>query len=406
MHVIYERCCGLDVHKKSIVACLITPKGKEIRTFGTMTEDILALADWLKQSGCTHAAMESTGSFWKPIYNVLELTDIETLVVNAKHIKAVPGRKTDVKDAEWIADLLRHGLLQGSYIPNRDQRELRELTRYRRSLIEERSREVNRMQKVLEGANIKLSSVASDITGVSGRAMIKALVDGVNDPKLIAQLAKRSMKKKIDELERALNGLIGPHQRMMLATQLRHIEFLEDEIEKLDQEIKKRMHPFSEDLELLETIPGIGERNAQQILAEIGTDMDRFPTAHHLASWAGMAPGNHESAGKRKSGKTIQGNKKLRSCLIEAAQAAARSKKTYFHSQYHRIGARRGKKRAAVAVGHSILIMIYYMLKRKEPYKELGPEYFEKRREISNVNRAVKKLEKLGYRVTIEKHIA
>lgn len=403
MQKIYERCCGLDVHKKSITACLITPNGKEIQTFGTMTEDVLALANWLKSEACTHAAMEATGAYWKPIYNVFEMEGIETLVVNAKHIKAVPGRKTDVKDAEWIADLLQHGLLQGSYIPDRAQRELRELVRYRRSLIDERSREINRMQKVLEGANIKLSSVATDINGVSGRAMIKALIEGEDDPNVLAQFAKGRMKRKIDELKRALKGLMGPHQRMVLDTQLQHIQFLDERIAELDEEVQKRMRPFEEDLELLDTIPGVGVRNAEHILAEIGTDMDRFPSDRHLASWAGMAPGNNESAGKRKSGRTTHGNKKLRSCLVEAAHAAGRSRQTYLSAKYHRIAARRGKQKAAVAVGHRILVIVYHLLKQKVPYDELGADYFDKRREQTTVKRAIKRLESLGYEVTIEK---
>ena len=273
MQVVHERCCGLDVHKKSITACIITPEGKEIRTFGTMTEDLFALVDWIKGKGCTQVAMESTGVFWKPVYNLLELEEIGTFVVNAKHIKAVPGRKTDVKDAEWIADLLRHGLLQGSYIPSREQRELRELVRYRRSLINERSSEVSRIQKVLEGANIKLSSVVTDITGVSGRSMIEALINSIEDPKLLSQLAKGRLKSKHEQQERALRGLIAKHQRMLLSTQLEHIEFLDRQIAQLDQEIEERMRPFEEDLELLDTIPGVGKRNAQSILAEIGANI-------------------------------------------------------------------------------------------------------------------------------------
>lgn len=402
MRIVHERCCGLDVHKKSITACAITPKGKENLTFGTMTEDIISLVNWIEEKGCTTVAMESTGVFWKPIYNLLELRHIETLVVNAQHVKMVPGRKTDVKDAEWIAELLRHGLLKSSYIPGREQRELRELTRYRRSLIEERSREVNRIQKVLEGANIKLSSVVSDITGVSGRSMIEAIISGVEDPKVLSHLAKGKMKSKKDLLEQALKGLVGPHQKMILSAQLKHIDFLDQQIALLDREVVERMHPFEEDLELLDTITGIGPRNAQQILAEIGTDMSRFPTAAHLSSWAGMSPGNNESAGKRKSGRTRKGNKALRSSLIQAVHAAATSKDTYLAAQYHRIAARRGSNRAAVAVGHSILVIAYHMLKNRKPYFELGANYFDKRREKATVNHAVKRLESLGYKVTLE----
>lgn len=406
MQIVYERCCGLDVHKKVVVACAITPEGKEIQSFGTMTEDLLALVEWIKSKGCTHVAMESTGVYWKPIYNLLELAEIETLVVNARHIKAVPGRKTDVKDAEWIADLLRHGLLKGSYIPNREQRELRELVRYRRSLINERSREVNRLQKVLEGANIKLASVASDVLGVSGRSMLEALVHGHNDPKLLAELAKGRLKNKRQDLERALRGLVGPHQRMIIAAQLEHIDFLNQQIAQLDEEIEKRMRPFEEDLELLDTIPGVGRRAAEEILAEIGTDMDRFPSAAHLASWAGMSPGNNESAGKRKSGRTRKGNNALRGTLVDAAHAAARTKDTYLSAQHQRIAARRGANRAAVAVGHSILVIAYHVLKKRQPYIELGANYLDERRKQITVNRAVKKLEDLGFKVHLEPSVA
>ncbi len=402
MQVLHKRCCGLDVHKKSVTACAITPEGKEIQTFGTMTGDIIALVDWIKEKGCSHVAMESTGVYWKPLYNLLEVEQIETLVVNAQHIKAVPGRKTDVKDAEWIAELLRHGLLKGSYIPGRDQRELRELVRYRRSLINERSREVNRLQKVLEGCNIKLSSVASDITGVSAKAMLKAIIDDAGDPVVIAKLAKGKLKNKQKELEKALLGLVGSHQKMILTAQLSHIDFLDRQIIELDQEIEARLHPFELELELLDSIPGIGRRTAEDILAEIGTDMHRFPSSAQLASWAGMSPGNNESAGKRKTGKTTKGNKSLRATLVLAARAAASSKNTYLSAQYRRIAARRGGNRAAVAVGHSILVMAYHMLKRKETYKDLGADYFDLRKKDSVIKSSIKRLESLGLKVTVE----
>ncbi|WP_258360023.1 IS110 family transposase [Moorella sulfitireducens (nom. illeg.)] len=406
MQIVYERCCGLDVHKKSIVACLITPEGKEIRTFGTMTDDILALIDWLKSKGCTHVAMESTGVDWKPIYNLLELEEIEPMVVNAQHIKTVPGRKTDCKDAEWIAELLQHGLLKGSYIPSREQRELRELVRYRRSLINERSRETNRLIKVLEGGNIKLSSVVSDVRGVSGRSMIEALINGIEDPQVLSELAKGRLKSKREELERALRGVIGPHQRMLLSVLLEHIDFLDQQINRLDQEIAEQMRPFEEELTLLETIPGVGRRTAEQILAEIGTDINRFPTAAHLASWAGMCPGNNKSADKRKSGRTTKGNKSLRSTLVSASHAAARAKETYLSAQYHRIAVRRGSKRAAVAVGHSILVIVYHILKSRQPYKELGANYFDCRKKEAVAKQAIKKLESLGFKVNIETSVA
>lgn len=301
MEIISNYVCGMDVHKKSITACVLTPKKKEIRTFGTMTDDLLLLVDWIQSEACTHVAMESTGVYWKPIYNLLELeSSIETYVVNAQHIKQVPGRKTDVKDAEWIAELLKHGLLKPSFIPNREQRELRELVRYRRSLIDERAREANRIQKVLEGANIKLSSVATDVLGVSGRLIIRQLIKGEANPEVLAELAKTKLRKKMDLLKRSLIGLIGSHQKFLLQSQLDHIEYLEQQIKDLDKEINERLMEHEEDIERLDTIPGIAVQTAQQILAEVGPDMSRFPSAAHLAAWAGMAPGQNESAGKKK----------------------------------------------------------------------------------------------------------
>lgn len=402
MQIVYERCCGLDVHKKSVVACAITPEGKEIKTFGTTTKEILALLDWITAKGCTHVAMESTGVYWKPIYNLLEQADITAFVVNARHIKVVPGRKTDVKDAEWIADLLRHGLLQGSYIPDRPQRELRELVRYRRSLLGERAREVQRIQKVLEGANIKLSSVATDILGVSGRSMLEAIVKGIEDPEILATMARGRMKKKHDQLVDSLQGLLNNHQRMMLDLQLRHIDSLDQAIARLDVEIEERMRPFERELALLDTIPGVGRQIAEQIIAEIGTDMSRFPSSAHLASWAGMAPGNNESAGKRKSGRTRKGNKSLRTTLTEAARAAAHTKDTYLSAQYQRLVSRRGANRAAIAVGHSILVIVYHILKTGMPYRELGANYFDQWRKNAVVNNMVKRFNSLGFKVTIE----
>jgi len=402
MDVVHERCCGLDVHKKMVVACTLTPEGKEIRSFSTMTENLLEMVDWLQQHRCTHIAMESTASFWKPIYNLLESADFQVLVVNAKHMKNVPGRKTDVKDAEWIASLLRHGLLQASYIPDREQRELRELIRYRRSLIEERAREVNRIQKVLEGANIKLSSVASNTLGKSGRAMLEAMIRGEENAKVLSELAVGRLKAKKDDLNKALNGLMGDHQRTMLAAQLRHLDYLDEEIARMDAEVKERMLPFEEDLELVDTIPGVGRRTAEQILAEIGTDMTQFPSAGHLCSWAGLAPGNNESAGKRKSGATRKGNQKLRAALVEAARAAARTRNTYLSAQYHRIAARRGKNRAAVAVAHSILTIVYHILQRRQPYIELGPTYYEERKKDAVVKQAIRKLQSLGMEVIVK----
>lgn len=406
MDLVYSHVCGLDVHKKNVVACIITPEGKEIRTFSTMTDDLIALKEFIKSKGCSVVAMESTGSYWKPIYNLLELENIKILLVNAKHIKNVPGRKTDVKDAEWIASLLQHGLLQGSFVPDREQRELRELVRYRKSLIEEKSRELNRIQKVLEGANIKLSSVVSDINGASSRSILEAIINGEENPETLAELSQGKLKNKMDELKRALKGLINHHQRMLLEIQLRHIDYLDEEIAKLDEEIKNRMLPFEKDLALLDTIPGVGRRTAEQIIAEIGTNMEQFPSAAHLCSWAGLCPGHNESAGKQKSARTRKGNQKLRSSLIEAARAASRAKDTYLSSQYHRIAARRGANRAAVAVAHSILIIVYHILKRKQPYIELGPTYYEEKKRNMIIRQSLKKLESLGLKVTVESAVS
>jgi transposase len=401
MRVVYDRCCGLDVHKKTVVACVMTPAGQETRTFSTMTQDLLALSEWLEHWGVIHVAMESTGVYWKPLFNLLEDT-FEVLVVNAHHIKTVPGRKTDMRDAEWIADLLRHGLVRGSYIPDRPQRELRELVRYRRSLVGNRTQVVNRIQKVLEGANIKLASVASNVVGVSGRAMLEAMVEGTEDPAVLTALAKGKLRAKQPALETALQGLMGPHQRLLLASHLRHLDFLDAEIAQLDQEVAARLEPFQEALERLDEIPGVGRRCAEDILAEVGTDISQFPTAGHLASWAKVCPGIHESAGKRKSIGTGHGNKWLRATLTEAAQAAGRTKGTYLWSQYHRLAARRGKNRATMAVAHTILTTIYYMLRRGTRYQDLGPNYFDERDRQAAVRRTVHRLERLGYRVTLE----
>jgi transposase len=402
MRVVYERCCGLDVHKKTVVACAITPEGKQTRTFSTMTKDLLALANWLVEQQVTHVAMESTGVYWTPIYNLLEGLDLTLLVVNAQHIKTVPGRKTDVKDAEWIADLLRHGLLRASYIPDRPQRELRELVRYRRSLVGTRAQVVNRIQKVLEGANIKLASVATNVVDASGRAMLEALLRGSDDPKVLAGLAKGKLREKLPALEAALQGLMGTHQRLLLASHLRHLKFLDQEIDQLDREVAERLSPCQEDLERLDQIPGVGRRGAEAILAEVGTDMSQFPTAAHLASWAKVCPGNRESGGKRKSAGTGHGNQWLRATLVEAAQAARHTRNTYLSAQYHRLAARRGKNRAAMAVAHSILVIAYHILSHRSRYADLGPNYFDERERETAVRRTVHCLERLGYHVTLQ----
>lgn len=369
-----------------------------------MTKDLLHLLDWIKGHRCTVVAMESTGVYWKPVYNVLECTDLNLMIVNAQHIKAVPGRKTDVKDAEWICDLLCHGLLKGSFIPSRDQRELRELVRYRRSLVEERTREVNRLQKVLEGANIKLGSVASSVVGVSGRLMIEAMIAGETDAASLAKLAKGKLKEKRDQLEYALMGVVGPHQQLMWELQLKHLDFIDEQIKVLDQEVSKRLSPFEEDLLRIMTIPGVGRRTAEHLVAELGLDMSRFPSADHAASWAGMTPGHKESAGKKKSAKMRKGNKYLRSTLIETGHAIGRKKDSNFlTSKYHRLASRKGKNRAAVAIGHGVIKIVYHILKNKETYQELGADYFDKRREETLVRRAVKKLKTLGYEVDLQK---
>jgi len=383
MDPLYECCCGLDVHKKTVVACLISSGAdgiphKQIRTFGTMTDELLALADWLAAAGCVHVAMESTGVYWQPIWNLLE-DQFDLLLVNARHIKAVPGRKTDVRDCEWIADLLRHGLLQGSVVLPREQRELRELVRYRTSLARERAAEVNRLQKSLESANVKLAAVASDVLGKSGREMLEGLVAGNSDPSALAQLARGQLREKIPQLERALAGRFAAHHRYLVAQMLAHIDFLDARLDELSTAITERVQPVEADVQRLDTIPGVGPRIAQILVAELGTDLQRFPTARHLASWAGLCPGNDESAGKRRSGTTRKGNPWLRAALTEAAQAASRSKDRYLAAQFRRLAARRGKKRAIIAVAHSILVTVFYLLTRGTSYQELGGDYFERR---------------------------
>ena len=401
MEIVVKRACGMDIHKDNITACILTSNGKEIQTLPTKTVFLLQLIDWIKQHECTHVAMESTGVFWKPIVNLLEAESIEFLVVNAQHMKALPGRKTDVKDSEWIAKLLRHGLLKASFIPDRNQRELRELVRYRRSIIEERARQHNRIQKVLEGANIKLSSVVSDIMGVSSRDMLHAIADGEDDPEKLANFARRTMKRKKDELELALHGYVNPHQRLMIKTILTHIDFLSEQITVLDQEVTTRVVPFSDDVERLDSIPGIATRMAEQILAEIGTNIKKqFPSAAHLCSWAGLVPGHNESAGKRKSAKSKNGNKYLKSALVEAAHSVAASK-NYLGAMYRRTAARKGRKRAAISVAHAMLRIAYYLLTREEMYVDLGEDYFDKQKQQSIVKYAVRRLENLGYSVTI-----
>jgi transposase len=408
VEVVHQRCAGLDVHKKSIVACRITPKEsggwqRDIRKFGTMTDDLLALADWLRAGRVKQVAMESTGVYWKPVFNILE-SESSVMVVNAQHIKHVPGRKTDINDAQWIAELLQHGLITGSFIPERPQRDLRDLVRYRTSLIQDRTKEANRVQKVLEDANIKLGSVASNVLGVSGRDMLGAIVRGVDDPAALAQLARGRMRSKIDELERALTGKVRASHRLLLRLHLEHIDDLNAKIEALNQEIEGLMLPFDQNDELrrLDDIPGVGKDVAQIIIAELGTDMERFPSAGHAASWAGLAPGKNESAGRNRSGKIRPGNKHLKRALVQAAHAASRTRDNYLAAQFRRLAARRGKKRAAVAVAHSILVIAYHMLHDGTEYRELGGDYFDQRNHDYLQRSLVKRLEKLGYTVSLE----
>jgi transposase len=402
MEVLYERCSGLDVHKRTVVACVRTAAGQQTRTFGTTTEALLALGDWLVAQGVTHVAMESTGVYWQPVYNLLESLDLQVLVVNAQHVKAVPGRKTDVKDAEWLADLLRHGLIRGSAIPDRPRRELRELVRYRVGLVRQRAQVIHRIHKLLEGANIKLASVVTDITGVTGRAILDALANGRTDPLEMANLARGSLRTKREQLATTLRGSFGAHQRLVLASQLRHLDFLTAELDRLNTEVAERLRPHDGVIERLDAIPGVGRRVAEQVLAEVGPDVARFPTAAHLASWAGLCPGNHESAGKRLSGRTRKGNGWLRAALVEAAWGAAHTRQSYLAAQYRRLAARRGNKRALIAVAHSLVVIIYHLLREGTIYQDLGPNYYDERRRDATVHRSVRRLERLGYRVTIE----
>jgi transposase len=406
MQVLYPCCCGLDIHKKFVVACVLrtAPDGqvqKETRTFSTMTGELLALGDWLRAVGCTHVAMESTSSYWRPVYNLLE-GQFELLVANAYHIKTVPGRKTDVKDAEWIADLLRHGLLRGSFIPAPEQRHLRDLTRYRTHLVEERARLTNRLQAVLEDANIKLASVVTDVRGVSARAILDALVAGETDGALLADLARGRLRAKRDQLAQAVVGRFAPHHAFMITEQLSHLDYLDEAMERISTEIEQRLQDEWEAVKLLDSVPGISQRAAEIVVAELGVDLHRFPSAKHLASWAGMCPGNKESGGKRLSGKTRKGNVWLRQVLIEIAHVASKTKETYLAAQYRRIAARRGKKRALIALGHTILVIIYHILTERKPYHELGGTYFDQRERAQVERRLVRRLERLGYSVSLQ----
>ena len=412
MEVVYERCAGLDVHKKSVTACRITPAAgrgwqKERRRFGTMTDELLRLADWLRAGQVTAVAMESTGVYWKPVFNILE-SEFEVLLVNARHIKYVPGRKSDISDAQWIGELLQHGLLKASYIPEVAQRDLRDLIRYRTSLVQERTREINRVQKVLEDANVKLASVATNVMGVSGRQMLGAIIAGEQDPEALAEMAKGRLRAKIPELERALSGRVRASHRLLLRLHLEHIDDLNSKIENLNEEIDRLMRPFDEEeqQERLDAIPGVGRDVAQVILAEVGVDMSRFPSAAHAASWAGLAPGKNESAGKNRSGKITPGNRHLKAALVQAAHAASRTRDNYLAAHFRRLAARRGKKRAAVAVAHSILVIAYHMLRNGTEYRDLGGDYFDRRNKAQLQRNLVKRLEGLGLQVKLEPAVA
>ncbi len=408
MKVVVERCAFLDVHRDTVMACARMPDGaggrrEEVSEFRTTTSQLLLLADWLIERQVTLVGMEATGVYWKPVHWVLEDAVGTVWVINARHMRNVPGRKTDVADAQWGAQLIEHGLVRPSFVPERATREQRDLTRYRKSVIEERGRETQRLHKVLEDAGVKLSSVASSVLTKSGREMIDALIAGQRDPAVLAEMAKGRMRSKIPELQDALAGRFNEHHALLCRAMLARVDQADATIAELTDRIVELQHPHEAAVALLVGIPGVSYRTAQVILAEIGTDMSRFPTAGHLASWAGMCPGNNESAGKRGSGRTRHGDKWLRIALVEAGQAAGRSKNTYLSAQYHRIRGQRGPSRAAVAVGHSILVICWHLLSTGETYTDLGGDYFDKRRNSpARERRLIAQLEAMGHKVTLE----
>ena len=403
MEVVHEVCCGLDVHKKSVTACVLWAAGRrrQTRAFGTFTRELLELGDWLRACGVTHVAMESTGVYWKPVWNLLE-GQFEVLLVNAQHIKAVPGRKTDQKDSEWIADLLQHGLLRASFVPPIPIRELRDLTRYRASLAQEINRIANRIQKVLEDANIKLASVATDTLGASGRAMLEAIIQGEQDSQRLAEMSRGLLRNKIPELQEALQGRVSRHHRFLLRELLDHLYFVQSKMQRIEQEVAERLGPFQSEVARLCTIPGVDRVTAWGLLAEIGLSMKQFPDAQHLASWAGLCPGSHESAGKRKSGKIRKGSLWLRRCLCQGAWAVSTKKNNYLSALYRRLAVRRGSKRATIAVAHKLLVIAYYILRDGTCYSDLGADYFDRLNPEGLRRRLTKRLEGLGFKVTLE----
>ena len=405
MQTLVERGCGWDVHQATVVACWLTVEKdgrvqKQMRTFGTTTRELVGLRDWLRAEGCTHLARESTGVYGKPVYAVLEGA-LEIVVANAQHVNKVPGRKTDVKDAEWLADLLCHGLLRPSFVPPPPIRQLRDLTRYRRKLVQSQAAERNRLLKLLESANIKLASVATDVFGVSGRLMLRALIEGQASPKEMAQLAKNKLRNKIPELELALEGRIEEHHRFLLKLQLDRLESVEKPIEVLQQPIQQKLQPYTAKLALLDEIPGVDCILAAVIIAELGVDMSVFESVSQLASWAGVCSGNNESAGKRKSSRIPKGNVYLKTALVEAAHSAAKTKGTYLRDKFYRLKARRGYKRAAVAIAHKILVAIYHMLSQQVSYNDLGDLYLDNLNKHHLTRNLVHRLERLGYAVTL-----